>query len=127
MSGRMVAFGWRAAGYTPAESGEVDEFEQVIPISEGWMSTGECRPPKSRPSQDPARKEVLLVSNLTIRDHRSRVVIFEMVRDVKGELTELRDLQLPGEYDQGQAETPLLDAFADGLYTSMIDRGTRAA
>ena len=67
------------------------------------------------------------MSNLTIRDHRSRVVIFEMVRDVKGELTELRDLQLPGEYDQGQAETPLLDACADGLYTRMIDRGTRAA
>ena len=103
------------------------ELQQVIFIPEGWMSTGEGTPPESRPSQDPARKEVLLVSELMIRDHCSRVAIFEMVRDVKGELTELRDLQLPGEYDQGQAETPLLDAFADGFYMGMIDRGTTAA
>ena len=103
------------------------ELQQVIFISEGWMSTGEGPPPESRPSQDPARKEVLLVSNLTIRDHRSRMVIFKMVRDVEGELTELRDLQLHGEYGEGQAETPLLDAFADGFYIGKLNHGTKPA
>jgi hypothetical protein len=116
-----------SAGYALARSGEVGGLQQVIFISEGWMSIGEGTLPESRPSQDPARKEVLLVSNLTIRDRCSRVVIFEMVRDVEGELTELRDLQLPGEYNKGLAETPLLDAFADGFYMGMIDRGTTAA
>jgi hypothetical protein len=49
--------------------------------------------------------QVLLVSDPTIRDHRNRAAIFEVVSDIEGELTELRDLQLPGEYDQGHAET----------------------
>ena len=89
------------------------------------MSTGEGRPPESRPSQDPARKEVLLVSDLTIRDHRSRVVIFGMVRGVEDELSELRDLPLPGEYDEGQAEAPLLGAFADGVYMGELNQRTK--
>ena len=48
-----------------------------------------------------------------------------MVRDVEGELTELRDLQLHGEYGEGLAETPLLDAFADGFYMGKLNHGTK--
>ena len=123
----MLAFVWRAAGYALAQSGEVGEFQQLFFISEGWMNTGEGKPPELRPSQDPALKEVLLISSLTVKEHRNRAVIFEMVRDVKGELTELRDLRLAGKYDEGQAETPLLDAFADGFYMGTMDRGTTPA
>lgn len=92
--------------------------------SEGWMIVGEeGRPTASRPSQDPKRKEVLVISNLLTRKQRSRLVIFEMIRDVEGQLTELRDIQLPDENGEGHAETPLLDAFADGFRMGMIDRG----
>jgi hypothetical protein len=115
-----------SAGYALARSEEVGELQKVIFISEGWMSTGVGRSPESRPSQDPARKEVLLVSELMLRDHCSRVAIFEMVRDVEGELTEPRDLQLPGEYEEGHAETPLLDAFADGFYMGQLSHGSQA-
>jgi hypothetical protein len=116
-----------SAGYALAQSGEVGELQQVTFISEGWMSAGEARSPESRPSQDPDRKEVLLVSSLVIKGHRNRLVVFEMGRDADGKLTELKDLQLPGEYEEGRTRTPLLDAFADGFYMGIIDPGTTPA
>ena len=83
----------------------------------------EGEPPSSRPSQDPKRKEVLVISNLSTSEQESRLVIFEMVRDVEGQLAELRDIQLPGENEESHAETPLLDAFVDGFRMGVIDRG----
>ena len=123
----MLAFGWRAAGRALAQSWEVGELRQVAFISEEWMSTGAGRPPELRPSQDPARKEVLLISSLTTKDYRNRVVIFEMARDVNDKLTELRDVRSSGEYDEGHAEPPLLDAFVDGCRMGTMDRGTTPA
>ncbi len=46
-----------------------------------------------------------------------------MVRDVEGQLAELRDIQLPSDNEEGHAETPLLDAFVDGFRMGVIDRG----
>ena len=51
------------------------------------------------------------------------MVIFEMVRDVEGQLADLRDIQLPGRSEASHAETPLLDAFVDGFRMGMTDRG----
>ena len=76
-----------------------------------------------RPSEDPRRKEVLVISNLSTKEQESRLVILEMVRGVEGQLAELRDIQLPGENKEGHAETPLLDAFVDGFRMGVIDRG----
>jgi hypothetical protein len=45
------------------------------------------------------------------------------VGDERVVFAELRDLQLRGEYDEGQAETPLLDAFADGKTFNSSARG----
>ena len=113
-----------SAGYALAQSGEVGDLRQVFFISEGWMIVGEeGKLPASRPSEDPRRKEVLVISNLSTREQESRLVIFEMVRDVEGQLAELRDIQLPGENEEGHAETPLLDAFVDGFRMGVIDRG----
>ena len=50
------------AGVQLAKSGEVGEVEQVIYVSEGWSSPP--RTPFIRPSQDPNRTEVLVISAL---------------------------------------------------------------
>ena len=113
-----------SAGYALAQSGEVGDLRQVFFISEGWMVVGdEGAPLASRPSLDPKRKEVLVISNLSTREQESQLVIFEMVRDVEGQLAELRDIQLPDENEEGHAETPLLDAFVDGFRMGVSDRG----
>jgi hypothetical protein len=113
-----------SAGYALAQSEEVGDLRQVFFISEGWMIVGEeDGPPASRPSQDPRRKEVLVISNRSTREQESRLVIFEMVRDVEGKLAELKDIQLPGENEERHAETPLLDAFVDGFRMGLIDHG----
>ena len=59
-----------SAGYALAQSGEVGDLRQVFFISEGWMIVGEeGKPPVSpRPSEDPKRMEVLVVSNLSARE-----------------------------------------------------------
>jgi hypothetical protein len=66
---------------------------------------------------------VLVISNLSIREQESRLVIFEMIRDVEGQLAELIDIRLPSENGEGHAETPLLDAFVDGFRMGVSDRG----
>jgi hypothetical protein len=103
-------------GFFLARKGGVGELEQVFFISEGWMSIAEeGKPLEMRPSKDPKRKEVLVISSLSIKGCQGRMVIFEMIRDGEGHLADLRELQLPGEDGGGSMESPLLDAFVAGF------------
>ena len=86
----------------------------------------EDKPPAPRPSEDPKCKEVLVISNRSTSEQESRLVIFEMVRDVEGQLAELRDIQLPSVNEKSHAETPLLDAFVDGFRMGNERAWTRA-
>src|SRR5215217_1934180 len=53
----------RFLGQVAAKSGRVDQLRQVFMISEGWMSApSEDKPTDVKPSQDPNRKEVLIIS-----------------------------------------------------------------
>ncbi len=105
-----------SAGYALAQSGKIGDLQQVFFISEGWMSVAqEGQPLQSRPSQDPHRKEVLFISNRIFRTHQTRLAILEMVRDAEGWLTELSEIDLRDELNEGEAESPLLDAFIDGF------------
>ena len=106
-----------SAGFMFAQEG-IGELKQVFFISEGWMSTEkEGGPGAVRPSQDPNRQEVLLISNLTIEGHRTKGAIFAMIRDAEGRLTELREVQQPEEEEdeKNRADSPLLDAFVFGF------------
>src|SRR5688572_9487942 len=50
-------------GQATAKSGRVNQLQQVFMVHEGWMSVAtEDKAAEVRPSEDPDRKEVLIVS-----------------------------------------------------------------
>lgn len=68
-------------GFFLAQDRKIGVLRQAFFVSEGWMSIADEKPPATRPSQDPNRKEVLTISGLTVEDHRISMVVYEMVRD----------------------------------------------
>jgi hypothetical protein len=104
-----------AAGYALAPEAQVGRLQQVYFISEGWLSSAEGGQALTRPpSEDPARKEVLLVSGLEIANRQSALVMHELVRDDDGTLRELREVRRSD--DEGvNVESPLLLAFVAGF------------
>jgi hypothetical protein len=103
------------AGFVLSQTRQVGRLRQVFFISEGWMSVAEeGKLPDRLPSQDPNRKEILFVSCLKVRSHEVRLVMFEMVRDDEGHLTELKESQ-PAAGGSVVAESPLLTAFVAGF------------
>ncbi len=104
-----------AAGFTLGRSGEVGALRQVFFVSEAWMSAAsEGKLPDVPPSQDPNRKEVLIITSLKLEGQQTGMVILEMVRDAEGQLTELRDFQRT-EGGEERVESPLLSAFVQGF------------
>lgn len=104
----------RSVGFRLGHMEHIGQLEQVFFIFEGWMSAAEGgKLPHHRPSQDPHRTEVLLITQLALREKQSAVAGFEMVRNSKGRLVALRPLALA---EKGESfESPLLDAFVAGL------------
>jgi hypothetical protein len=87
-------------------------------ITEAWLSQArDGILPGMRPSQDPQRKEVLIVNGLDRligKSRRVHLAIFEMVRDEQGTLREIRDYTFPDD-PEAVADTPLLEAFLTGF------------
>ena len=104
------------AGLTMAHRGEVGILHQVFFISEAWMSMAE-RPGDEpvRPTEDPDRKEVLIVYETCMQDRSSDVAIYEIVRDEEKRITGLLEFE-PPETGKGteEVQSPLLDAFIAG-------------
>jgi hypothetical protein len=106
----------RSLGRAAAVSGKVGRLKQVFFISEGWMSmAGPDKPPYMRPSQDPDRKEVLIISGLELKGRKTRLRIFDMVRNGDHDVVDLPELAAP-QGSQETAQMPLLDAFAQGYH-----------
>lgn len=95
-----------------ARSGEVGVLRQVFFVTEAWMSAADPHKQRTvRPSEDPQRKEILLVASLSVAQGEQKAAAIEMVRDKTGKLTELRDLQFG---EEGVGENRLLTAFVVG-------------
>jgi hypothetical protein len=108
----------RFFGQAAAKSGRVGRLEQVFFISEGWMSVAnEGKLPENRPSQDPNRKEVLIISGLELKGLKKSLKLFEMVRNENKQVVDLPELSSP-QGKEGAIEIPLLDAFAQGFRTA---------
>ncbi len=106
-------------GLTLAASGEVGVLQQVFFISEAWMSVAEPgRTLELPPSEDPKRKEVLIVAQHILQPPRNEVLVFEMKRDEQGVLKTLAPApereKSPGE----ETRNWLLDAFVIGFLGS---------
>jgi hypothetical protein len=102
------------AGFILAQEHVVGVPQQIFFISEGWMSVGtQDSLPMTPPSQDPNRKEVLLIAHTNILTVEDNVLTFEMLRDREGKLIGLTQLH---ENTEGrQAESPLIRAFVTGF------------
>jgi len=106
----------RFLGQATAKSGRVDQLQQVFMVSEGWMSVAnEDKAAEVRPSQDPNRKEVLIVSAVQLRERKKHMKVFEILRDNSEQVVGLEEF-LPDEKKKDESvEVPLLDAFVQGF------------
>ena len=106
-------------GQALAHEGTAGRLRSVYFITEAWLSQArDGILPSMRPSQDPQRKEVLMVNGLDRligKSRRVHLAIFEMVRDEQGTLREIRNFSFPDE-PADAADTPLLDAFLTGFW-----------
>lgn len=104
------------AGQSLAHTGSAGWLRGVYFVSEAWLSQGqEGKAPYMRPSKDPKRIEVLMVSGLEINPRQVRLAIYEMLRDKAGALRETRPWEYPDDPDDA-ADTPLLEAFWAGFW-----------
>lgn len=103
------------AGLGLAQSQQIGELRQVFFIMEGWMSgPGQGQRPILPPSQDPRRKEVLIISSFTVQSRRTRVVVFEVRRDKHRRVISPREFD-PNISKDAAVESPLLAAFVAGF------------
>src|SRR5918996_2946281 len=78
----------RFLGQAAAKSGRINQLQQVFMVTEGWMS--EPREEKGeliRPSEDPNRKEVLIVSAIQMAEGKKHIKIYEVIRDQYEQVT----------------------------------------
>src|SRR5687767_4584811 len=69
-------------GQSIAKSGQVNQIQQVFMVHEGWMSVAsDDKPVHLPPSQDPQRKEVLIVSAIQPNERKKQTRVFEIMRD----------------------------------------------
>ena len=99
-------------GFALAQTGAVGVLQQAFHVSEAWLSVSKSgQEPHYPPSQDPNRKEALVVFGLNVQTVQTEVRVWEMIRDQAGKLTDLKAFDSAA----AQAESPLLNAFVAGF------------
>jgi hypothetical protein len=109
-------------GFLVGDSQLLGKLQQAFLTTEGWLSMADKeKEPVYPPSQDPKRKEVLVISEINVETGdtaETNILLFEMVRDKE---QNLKDLQPFKELDkQGDMSSPLLDAFIQGYVAGVI-------
>jgi hypothetical protein len=106
-------------GQAAAKSGRVDQLQEVFLVHEGWMSVAsEDMPAEIRPSQDPKRKEVLIISAIQMKERKKQMKVFEILRDSSEQVVGLEEFLPDEEKKDESVEVPLLDAFVQGFRTA---------
>jgi len=95
------------AGAMLADKGNIGELELIVFVNEAWMG----RNMDVLPSLDPKRIEVLLINSLDARTQEERLISFDVKRDPKGHVTDLKRSDLP---ESGHPKGKLLPAFQKG-------------
>lgn len=95
------------AGTLIACKRNVGDLELIILVNEAWMGMNLSL----MPSQDPKRIEALLVTSLDARTQEERLLIFEIKRDPKGNILDLKEMVLP---EAVETKGILLPAFQRG-------------
>jgi hypothetical protein len=106
-------------GQATAKSGRVDHLQQVFMVTEGWMRVAsEDKPAEVPPSQDPNRKEVLIVSAMQIKERKKQVEIFEILRDSEEQVIGFEEFLPDKEKKDESVDIPLVEAFVQGFQTA---------
>jgi hypothetical protein len=95
------------AGALLADKGNIGELDLIVFVNEAWMS----RNLEVLPSLDPKRIEVLLINSLDARTQEERLISFDVIRDPKGHVSDLKRSKLP---ESGHPKGKLLPAFQKG-------------
>jgi len=107
------------AGAMLSQREELGGLQQVFLVTEAWMSAArEGKLPELPPSQDPERREVLIITHLDASqiEAQAQVAIREILRDESGELRELAPRE---EWEGAEVKSPLLAAFVLGYATGL--------
>jgi hypothetical protein len=99
------------AGAFTAHKHSVGELEKLIFASEAWMSMADKKGECIQPSKDPKRIETLIINSLDASTQEETMICFEMVRDPKGKLTNLKQTSLS---ETVSVKGILLPAFQKG-------------
>ena len=106
-------------GEVAAKSGRINQLQQVFMVHEGWMSTAsEDKPAQMPPSQDPDRKEVLIISAIQLKEYKKHLKVFEVLRDSHEQVVGFEEFVPDEEKKDASIEVPLLDAFVHGFQTA---------
>jgi hypothetical protein len=109
----------RFLGQVAAKSGRIDQLRQVFMVSEGWMSEpSEDKPIDMRPSQDPNKKEVLIISAIQMKERKKQIAMFEILRDGNENVVGLEEFLTETMKKDESVEVPLLEAFVQGYQLS---------
>ena len=113
----------RFLGQVAAKSGRIDQLKQVFMVTEGWMSEPSADiPTRIRPSEDPHRKEVLIISAIQVNNHKKQIEVFEVIRDDDEQVVSLEKFLPEEKKEDDLVEVPLLDAFVQGFQTAFQTR-----
>jgi hypothetical protein len=108
-------------GRSMAKEGNVGDLIQVVLFAPAWMVTSHHPYATVRPSQDPNRREILLIARLIVEIKQVDVARLEIQRNRKGKITELKAMDSSGS-KLFSVHHPLLTAFADGYTQANIDQ-----
>ncbi|MCL5428308.1 MAG: hypothetical protein M1347_00705 [Chloroflexi bacterium] len=111
----------RVLGKVFRREGTIGRLQKIFFVSEGWMSVvGKSGGNLLRPSLDPNRIEVLVVSELDLQNQKANMLLFEMLRDEKQNLVEIRQY-VDDVAKDGETKSYLLEAFIRGYYSSVAE------
>jgi hypothetical protein len=102
-------------GFTLAQKDLLGMLDQVFFICEAWMSQATDKEGTMPPSEDPKRKEIMLISHLDTRNNTDQVAVFEMIRTAHGKLKRLQELDRQGMQINSPLLLVLIHGYAIGL------------
>jgi hypothetical protein len=103
-------------GQAVANSGRIDQLRQVFMVTEGWMSTpSRDEQTEIRPSEDPDRKEVLIISAIQMTEYKKLLKVFEIVRDQHEQVVGFEEFLSEEKKKDESVNIPLLDVFVQGF------------
>ena len=108
----------RFLGQAAAKSGQVSQLQQVFMVTEGWMNEPSA---DLRPSEDPNKKEVLIISAIQMKERKKHLKIYEVFRDQYEQVIGMEEFS-PDAKDEESVDIPLLDAFVQGFQLAFRTR-----